>query len=116
MYLREIMDSLNGNERRRAKVRIVIGTSIGLLIGAGVGIMLAPKSGRALRQDMINGAEWGVDKARETAHKAANFVKHEAATVNDAVAEKMDDINSSITLVEDASKASHEEEKKKAKD
>ncbi len=116
MYLREIMDSLNGNERRRAKVRVVIGTSIGLLIGAGVGIMLAPKSGRALRQDMVNGASWGVDKARETAHKAANFVKHEAASVNDAVAEKMDDINTSISLVEDASKASQAEAKKKAQE
>jgi len=51
MYIREIMDALNGNARRRARVRVAVGTSIGVLAGAVAGILMAPKSGKMTRKD-----------------------------------------------------------------
>lgn len=51
MNYREIMDALNGNTKRRARIRVVLGTTIGVIVGAGVGILLAPKSGKDTRND-----------------------------------------------------------------
>ena len=55
-------------------------------------IMLAPKSGKEIRKDIKHGAEMGAKKASKAVHDAAKFVKEEAASVNDTVAEKVNDI------------------------
>lgn len=104
MYIREIMDTLNGNARRRANCRIAIGTSIGLVLGVGVALLLAPKSGKQTRDDIKHGAELGIEKAREITTNAANFVKKEAAMVSEAVTEKVEDLKSPSKKAKEASK------------
>jgi len=104
MYLREIIDALNGNARRRAKTRVAVGTSIGVLLGAAAGILLAPKSGKEIRKDIKHGAEWSVEKAGDAARKAVKLVKKEAASVNETVTEKVNDLKAHIRHVKNAPK------------
>lgn len=115
MNYREIMDALNGNARRRARYRIAIGTSIGVLVGAGVAILLAPKSGKDTRADIKHGAEWGVDKAKEVTNKAVSFVKKEADMVSDAVTDKVDDIITPLKKGKEAMEESAEKIKEENK-
>jgi len=96
MKLKEIIDALNGNTRRRARVRVAVGSSISALVGAAAGIMLAPKSGREIRKDMKHGVEWSADKARDAVSKSANFVKEEANLVNDTVTEKVNNLKTRL--------------------
>ena len=77
MKLKEIINALNGNARRRANARGIVGTSVGVLVGTAAGIMLAPKSGSDIRNDMKHGAERSADKVRATVSKSFKFIKEE---------------------------------------
>lgn len=52
----------------------------GLGLGALVGVLYAPKSGRETREDIVNGAKEGTDylraRSREAAEQVAGFVDH----------------------------------------
>jgi len=96
MKFKEIIDALNGNSRRRATTRAVVGTSIGVLVGATTGILLAPKSGKEIRKDMRHGAEWSVEKTRGAALKTAEFFKETATTVNKSIIGKMNDLKTHL--------------------
>lgn len=101
MCLKEIIDVLNGNTRRRNRTRVVVCTTIGVLIGAAAGILLAPKSGSETRKDIKQGAEWTAEKASKAARKAAKYIKEEAAAVNETVTEKMNDLKTKIKNAKD---------------
>jgi gas vesicle protein len=45
----------------------------GLGVGALVGILYAPKSGRETREDLVNSAKEGADYARERGRQAADY-------------------------------------------
>ena len=98
MKFKDIIDNLNGNTRRRAKVRVAIGTLIGLIVGADAGLLLAPKSGYAIRKDIKHGAEWSAEKARETARKTAEFVKQASVS---KTAEFVKDAATLVNMVSD---------------
>lgn len=75
---------------------LVKGLVIGGLIGAAIGILFAPKSGKETRQDIANKADELLIKAREEYEKAAEKSKaaYEAAVsrlknVEGTAAEKM---------------------------
>lgn len=48
---------------------------IGALIGASVGLLLAPSSGRELRDDLSKRIKTGTDRALETANQAVDKVR-----------------------------------------
>lgn len=65
----------------------VLGTiAVGALIGAGVALLMAPKSGAELRQDLKTGVERVEHEISDVQHKATDSVKaqvdklHEKAT------------------------------------
>jgi YtxH-like protein len=58
----DILKLFNMEERRTAADYIVPAAgvfSVGLLVGAGLGLLLAPKPGRELRQDLRNRLQGG---------------------------------------------------------
>lgn len=80
----------------------------GGLIGAGFGVLLAPKSGRELRKQIR-------DIADETRDKAYNYVDQAKDTVNSAVDKGRhlyEDQKSALNSAIDAGKAAYEREKK----
>lgn len=115
MNIKEIMNALNGNTRRRARTRFVVGTSIGALLGAAAGIMLTPKSGKEIRKDIRHGAEWTARKTREAARNATKFVKREVASVNDTVTEKVNDLKIHMKHAKEAQEDSTEKPGKQSK-
>lgn len=85
MNFQEIKDALDGTAKRRARVKTTVGTSIGILLGAVAGILLAPKSGRETREDIRTAAEIGVENTAEVVQKAAEFAKKEAAVAKEKI-------------------------------
>ena len=69
------------------------GTILAFVLGAGVGaaaaLLLAPKAGKELRDDLAEGASEGINKVRSTGkdlkHKAKKFVDLAQNHVQDAV-------------------------------
>ena len=112
---KEIVDTMNGNARRRANAKVAIGVSIGVLVGAAAGIILAPKSGKETRKDIKHGAEKTVEKAQDVAHIAKKLVKKEVDAVNKTVATKANDVKTNLKQTKEAPKAKSqktEEDKK----
>lgn len=79
--LQEIRNAMNGTYERRARQNACAGLTIGLLIGAVAGILLAPKSGKETRADIREGAKIGAEKVKETAHHVTDVAKEKIDTV-----------------------------------
>jgi gas vesicle protein len=114
MLFQEIINALNGNTRRRNRINVTVGTTIGVLLGAVAGILLAPKSGKETRKYIKDIAEIGVENASEAAQKAVKFVKKEAAAVKGKVNDLKTHMKNSKEIVKDAAEDLAEENKSKA--
>ena len=77
-----IMDLIKkGKEKREKKVRVraiknaAIGAAIGTTIGAVAGVLLAPKSGKENREDLVKVAKEIPEKAKEIVEKTKEKVE-----------------------------------------
>ena len=64
---------------------ILISFAVGGLVGAGVALLLAPKSGKDLRKDIKNMASETRDKIVATVEKGRELVVENTAAVKNAV-------------------------------
>jgi len=85
MIVHEILETLNGTTKRRNRINVAVGTTVGVLLGVAAGILLAPKSGKETRKDIKKAAEVGLDNVNKAAQSAAKFVKKEVAEVKEKV-------------------------------
>jgi gas vesicle protein len=111
MIIHEIIETLNGTTKRRNRRHVTVGTTIGILVGAIAGILLAPKSGKETREDIRNVAEIGIENANKAAIKAAKFVKKEAAAVKEKVNDLKTHRKHSKEIIEEAAEDIAEEVK-----
>lgn len=54
--------------------------SVGVLVGAGIGLLLAPKPGSELREDLRNRLQSAGDQAQETFSNAKQQIQEKAST------------------------------------
>jgi gas vesicle protein len=94
--------------------------AIGAGVGAVVALLLAPKSGRELREDLADATRKGVDRARETGTQlsaragevyetAASRAGELAASARDAVASRGERFTSAV----EAGREAYREEKRR---
>lgn len=80
----------------------IIGTLIGGIVGAGLALVFAPKSGRELRQDINKGASQMVDKAsdwKEIAQEKGGEFKEVAYEKGSELKKKAIDSTQELTKV-----------------
>lgn len=130
-----IFDLIEARRRERERKRKAANAAkiiAGVGVGAALGILFAPKSGKKTREDIANAAKEGMDFVSENVNSAVKVIKDKSAELKEAVVEKYDQIsNKNITEVvsqniekleekiEDAKekvKEKAEEAKEKAKD
>jgi hypothetical protein len=78
----DFMHSMGLERRRTAGEKIVTAIAVfgaGLVVGAGLGLLFAPKSGRELRGDIGSGVGKVGEKARELGERVKHAVETEAA-------------------------------------
>jgi gas vesicle protein len=75
---------------QKFRPRMFVTFTLGVGVGAVAALLLAPKAGRDLRNEIADGATDGVNQARRTAKKigkqAQKIVDETADQINDAVA------------------------------
>jgi len=90
----------------------VLGTiAVGALIGAGVALLMAPKSGAELRQDIITGAERLESEFTDAQHKATNSVKAQVEKLQEKASEltrKAEELTERLTKHTDDTPATDE--------
>lgn len=73
---------------RREKTATAAKLVAGAAVGAGVGILFAPKSGKETREDIVKATKDGVEYVSENVNNAVKAVSEKAKGVKEVVEEK----------------------------
>lgn len=73
---------------RREKAATAVKLVAGAAVGAGVGILFAPKSGKETREDIVKATKDGVEYVSENVNNAVKAVSEKAKGVKEVVEEK----------------------------
>lgn len=76
MKLLDLLNEKKERERRQKKVDTAKKIALGFVIGAITGIMLAPKSGKETRQDIV-------EKTKEVAENTKNSIKDSIGNIKE---------------------------------
>lgn len=83
MLIKDLLD-ISGKERKKKQraqnaKKLAAGIGIAATVGVAAGILLAPKSGKEIRQDIKDKAEDAVDTTKDVLHKKVEIVKESAS-------------------------------------
>ena len=97
MSIMELIE--RGKRARKQKARkqflqnVALGAAVGVTVGAVAGVLLAPKSGKETREDVVKAVKKLPDKAKE----GIETVKEKIEEVKKNVSEKAEDVKKNIT-------------------
>jgi gas vesicle protein len=101
--------NMSDNERGTGLATVVVSFLAGAAIGSGLALLLAPKTGREVREQIKDLTEDAVDKIKDYAKDAQDKLKATYESGKEAVMEKKSMISSAI----DAGKEAMEKEKQR---
>jgi gas vesicle protein len=97
-----------GLARRRRPFAAVAAFGVGIVVGAGVGVMLAPSSGVALRRQLLERFAGLKDDAKATVEHAAANVREAAEKAGDTVKQAEQKIENEVAAAADDRKRANE--------
>ena len=82
MIIKDLLDMAGKDKKKKQKVqnakKLAAGIGIAATVGVAAGVLLAPKSGKETRKDIVDKAEDVVETTKEIAHKKVELVKDSA--------------------------------------
>ncbi len=75
---------MSDNNGGRGIIGVVGAAAIGALIGAGVALLMAPKPGSELREDLKSSAQAAIEKLQQVAEQVGDQVKAATAQIAEA--------------------------------
>ena len=90
----DLINEKKERERREQNVKDAKKLALGSVIGVVAGVLLAPKSGKETRQDIV-------DKTKETSNTAKNSIKESANTIKEAKGKIAEDVKHRIDEFKD---------------
>jgi len=75
---------MSDNNGGRDIIGVVGAAAIGALIGAGVALLMAPKPGSELREDLKSSAQAAIEKLQQVAEQVGDQVKAATAQIAEA--------------------------------
>jgi gas vesicle protein len=97
-----------GLARRRSPLASMMAFGAGIVVGTGVGVMLAPSSGAELRRTILKRLTGLKDEAKATAEQAASSVQEMAEKTGDAVKKVEQKIETKVAAGADAVKSAEQ--------
>lgn len=97
MILRDLLDVLSKERRRKEKIKavqnIAVGIGIVTAMGVATGVLFAPKSGRETRENMKIKAANTVETIKDTIQKKAEIMKESADHAAQGISNVIKDIH-----------------------
>lgn len=88
MLFDEIIGVFTGANRRKKNCQVATGVALGVLGGAVLGVLFAPKSGAETRECIKDATVKGAEKVKEFAVEAGEVIKEKAQVVKEKIQEK----------------------------
>ncbi|MDU4959488.1 MAG: YtxH domain-containing protein [Sporomusaceae bacterium] len=67
MSILGIIEKTKRAKEKKARKKVLAGVAVGAVVGAAAGVLLAPKSGKETREELVSAAKQLPDKAKEIA-------------------------------------------------
>ncbi|MDO4690096.1 MAG: YtxH domain-containing protein [Fusobacterium sp.] len=124
MGLFDLIETRRRAKERRRKAANAAKIIAGVGVGAALGVLFAPKSGKKTREDIANAAKEGIDFVSENVNTAMKAIRDKSEELKDAVVEKYDKFSNkniaeaipeNIDKLEEKIEETKEKVKKKAK-
>lgn len=124
MGLFDLIEARRRAKERRRKAANAAKIIAGVGVGAALGVLFAPKSGKKTREDIANAAKEGIDFVSENVNTAMKAIRDKSEELKDAVVEKYDKFSNkniaeaipeNIDKLEEKIEETKEKVKKKAK-
>ena len=80
-------------ENTKNTAQVIGAVLIGVAVGAVVGMLLAPESGKKTRRRLMRGAEDAADNLKTTIKEQMNSLRHEAEDLEKAAKSKVNEYN-----------------------
>ncbi len=93
MSILHVLLNSNKNYRREIRRKLVLGTTIGIAIGAAAAILLTPKAGKEIRDDLVKTAQNLPDRLRAVAESTQKRVEEMKERIMEKKAAIVDDPN-----------------------
>ncbi len=113
MILKDLLDSVSKEKRKKERVKTVQNWAVGMgaaaAVGVATGILFAPKSGKETREDLKKKAGNTVEAIKDTFHKEAKTVKDFADHAAQKAGEIIKDVHGKTEgEIKDSKDGSHE--------
>ena len=97
MIIRDLLDLVNKENRRKERVkatqRFAVGIGVVAAMGVATGIFFAPKSGKEMRSDMKEKAVSTVGTIKESVQKKSETVKDSATQFAQEISNRIKDVH-----------------------
>lgn len=97
--IREIIEDAQKERRRRETEgprNLALGTLIGTAVGATLGILFAPKSGKETRKDIVDRAQEEYNKAEDMVNETVDTVKQKTDDAVESVKDKYEEVADNV--------------------
>lgn len=104
MSYKDVIDLVSGETKAKKRRSIVKGLLIGSAVGVGSSLLLAPRSGRASRQRLIDGVANAGLSVQVGSMKAAGHVKTTVDNLSSNAKAVATDVSTTVRAVQDSMK------------
>ena len=101
MSLKDLVPTGRWERERMARRKIAIGAAIGLTVGAVAGVLLAPKTGKETREDIVKTIQELPEKAKKLSEKTQTVMGEIKEEITEKTDEIMDEAKEAVSDTKD---------------
>ena len=101
MSLKDLLPTGRWEREKQARRKIAIGAAIGLTVGAVAGVLLAPKTGKETREDIVKTIQELPEKAKKLSEKTQEVMGEIKEEITEKTDEIMDEAKEAVSDTKD---------------
>ena len=101
MSLKDLLPTGRWEREKLARRKIAIGAAVGLTVGAVAGVLLAPKTGKETREELVKNIQELPDKAKRLSEKTHAVMDEIKEEVTEETHKIMDGVKEAVSATKE---------------